>query len=88
MRLSARELCTKFAEHPFSAGKGDSAVSFGNGKLYSYHACIAEIVSANHDGNMTARVTTKRYSVTTSRHTTFVSSALMRAGYSIISEEF
>lgn len=81
---------TAFADptrDPASSGRtaGENRVWFQGDKIYSYgkHFCIARL---DHE-TRTALMTTRKYSVSTSKHKSHVSSALYRAGWTVVSVE-
>ena len=72
---------------PASSGRtaGENRVWFQGDKIYSYgtHFCIARIDPETR----TAYLTTRRCSISTSHHKSHVSSALYRAGWTVVSVE-
>ena len=84
-RFTNSTLCAEFARkdrEPDSHARTPSGTMFFEGnRLYSYghHFCIAELDYATN----TATVTRRRYSVTTSKQTSFATRELLRAGWGI-----
>ncbi len=81
-KYTVPELAKVFAQRSVTAGSSGS-VSFVDKSFYSYGVKIAEIVSEH-----SARVTTHKYSVTTSKHTGQALRALIDTGYNITRGDF
>ena len=74
----------KYDYQPWTRRSGNGTIYFNGNRLYSYgdHFCIAELDPETG----TAYVTLRKYSVTTSRHTSTAYMALYRAGWNIVRE--
>ena len=83
---STREIALMFAKEAFNSSKeksGASALSFVGNYGKSYLATVAR-----KTGPKTAQVTSKRYSVTTTKHTNQFRAALLSEGWTVTEADF
>jgi hypothetical protein len=77
-KQNSREVADAFAKDVVAKGDSNGALSYASNYAYSYAAVIAVKL-----GGKRAVVTTHKYSVTTSKHTTLIAGALAREGWKL-----
>ncbi len=79
-KYSTKELCDAWAEDPKGfTGRSNGACWCGGGVFYSYNEPIAEVIP----GTTSVLFSTRKWSVTTSKHQSWLRGGLLRFGWAL-----